>query len=85
MHIETLTHHFKTLKLYGMANAMTELSHQASPAYQDALPILTSLVKVEVAEREVRSSTIKSAFVFYQPSILLINLSKKNWSVSMAV
>jgi DNA replication protein DnaC len=55
MHIETLTHHFKTLKLYGMANAMTELSHQASPAYQDALPILTSLVKAEVAEREVRS------------------------------
>lgn len=55
MHIETLTHHFKALKLYGMANAMTELSHQASPAYQDALPILTSLVKAEVAEREVRS------------------------------
>lgn len=55
MHIETLTHHFKTLKLYGMANSVLELSQQAGPAYHSALPILTALVKAEVAEREVRS------------------------------
>lgn len=55
MHIDTLIHHFKTLKLYGMANTITELSQQAGPAYQSALPILDTLIKAEVAEREVRS------------------------------
>ena len=55
MHIDTLIHSFKTLKLYGMANTIAELSQQAGPAYQTAQPILDSLIKAEVAEREVRS------------------------------
>jgi len=49
--IETL----KGLKLHGMAHAMDELAKQGSPAYQGAESILDSLLKAEVAEREVRS------------------------------
>jgi DNA replication protein DnaC len=45
----------KSLKLFGMADAIDNLSIQASPAYQQAVPVLDSLLKAEVAEREVRS------------------------------
>ena len=45
----------KSLKLLGMAHAIEELAAQASPAYQGAETILDSLLKAEVAEREVRS------------------------------
>jgi len=45
----------KALKLHGMAQAVGELASQASPAYQGAEGILDSLLKAEVAEREVRS------------------------------
>jgi DNA replication protein DnaC len=45
----------KTLKLFGMADTIAHLAEQASPAYQQALPILDTLLKAEVAEREVRS------------------------------
>ena len=55
MNPEALITTFKTLKLYGMADSIASLAEQASPAYQHALPILESLLKAEVAEREVRS------------------------------
>jgi DNA replication protein DnaC len=45
----------KSLKLFGMAQAVHELASQASPAWQEAQTILDSLLKAEVAEREVRS------------------------------
>jgi len=45
----------KTLKLFGMADTIAHLDEQASPVYQQALPILETLLKAEVAEREVRS------------------------------
>jgi len=45
----------KTLKLFGMADTIAHLAEQASPVYQQALPILETLLKSEVAEREVRS------------------------------
>lgn len=45
----------KSLKLFGMADAIDSLSTQSSPAYQQAVPVLDSLLKAEVAEREVRS------------------------------
>lgn len=55
MHIEALLSTLKTLKLHGMVSSITELSSQNSPAYQHALPILETLLKAEVADREVRS------------------------------
>ncbi len=49
--IETL----KTLKLFGMAHAVDELGKQGAPAYQAAQQMLGTLLKAEIAEREVRS------------------------------
>lgn len=45
----------KTLKLHGMADAVTTLAGQSSPAYQQALPILEILLKAEASERDARS------------------------------
>ena len=45
----------KSLKLFGMADTLGNMATQASPAYQQAIPILETLLKAEVAEREVRS------------------------------
>jgi DNA replication protein DnaC len=45
----------KALKLYGMADTISNLAEQGAPAYQQAVPILETLLKAEVAEREVRS------------------------------
>lgn len=45
----------KSLKLFGMADTITEMASQASPVYQQALPILETLLKAETAERDVRS------------------------------
>jgi DNA replication protein DnaC len=43
------------LKTYGMAQAVEDLIEQGSPAFEAAVPILSQLLKAEVAEREVRS------------------------------
>ncbi len=45
----------KSLKLFGMADTIGHLAAQGAPAYQQAVPILETLLKAEVAEREVRS------------------------------
>ena len=45
----------RSLKLFGMADTMANLAEQASPLYQQAVPVLETLLKAEVAEREVRS------------------------------
>lgn len=45
----------KALKLNGMADTIHQLAEQASPAYQQSLPILDMLLKAETAERDVRS------------------------------
>ena len=45
----------RSLKMYGMAQATSELIEQGAPAFTAAVPILSQLLKAEVAEREVRS------------------------------
>jgi len=45
----------KSLKLFGMADTVATMTEQASPVYQQAIPILETLLKAEVAERDVRS------------------------------
>jgi DNA replication protein DnaC len=45
----------KSLKLWGMAQAVAELAEQGAPAFDAAQPILAKLLKAETAEREVRS------------------------------
>ncbi len=46
---------FKSLKLFGMAQAVDALAEQNSPAWHSAESVLDALLKAEVAEREVRS------------------------------
>ena len=55
MQPEALTTTLKSLKLFGMAQAVSELAAQGSPAYLQAESILDALLKAEVTEREVRS------------------------------
>ena len=55
MNAEAMITTLKTLKLFGMADTIGNMATQASPAYQQAVPILETLLKAEVAEREVRS------------------------------
>lgn len=45
----------RSLKMYGMAQAVTDLIEQGAPAFEASVPILTQLLKAEMAEREVRS------------------------------
>ena len=45
----------RSLKMYGMAQAVTDLTEQGAPAFDSAVPILSQLLKAEMAEREVRS------------------------------
>jgi DNA replication protein DnaC len=55
MNADAMITTFKTLKLYGMADSILDLSEQGSPAFHQSVPILESLLKAEVAERDVRS------------------------------
>jgi DNA replication protein DnaC len=55
MQHEAMQDLFKSLKLWGMAQALEDLAGQDSPAYQAAMPVLAGLLKAENAEREVRS------------------------------
>jgi DNA replication protein DnaC len=55
MQHEAMITSLKTIKLYGMAQAVDELARQGSPAYQNAQEVLGTLLKAEMAEREVRS------------------------------
>ena len=45
----------RSLKMPGMAQAVQDLYEQGSPAFDAAIPILSQLLKAEMAEREVRS------------------------------
>ena len=45
----------RSLKLHGMAQAVTDLAEQGAPAFEAAIPMLSQLLKAELAEREVRS------------------------------
>ncbi|WP_016834598.1 IS21-like element helper ATPase IstB [Herbaspirillum lusitanum] len=55
MQHDTMLEMFRLLKLRGMAHAAEDLLGQSSPAFQAAIPVLSQLLKAEVAEREVRS------------------------------
>ena len=55
MNAEAMITTLKALKLFGMADTISTMATQAAPAYQQAVPILETLLKAEVAEREVRS------------------------------
>src|SRR5271155_2608484 len=45
----------RSLKMYGQAQAASDLIEQGAPAFTAAVPILSQLLKAELAERVVRS------------------------------
>ena len=45
----------RSLKMYGMAQAVADLTEQGAPAFEAAVQMLSQLLKAEIAEREVRS------------------------------
>ena len=49
MHPEAMIATLKSLKLFGMAEAIDDLAQQSSPAWQGAESVLDSLLKAEVA------------------------------------
>lgn len=55
MQHEAMMTSLKAIKLYGMAQAVDELARQDSPGYRNAQEMLGTLIKAEMAEREVRS------------------------------
>ena len=55
MQHEAMITALKSLKLFGMAQAVDELAKQGAPAYQSAQTLLGTLLKAETAERDVRS------------------------------
>ena len=55
MHPEAMIATLKTLKLFGVAQAIDELARQGAPTWHGAAPVLDGPLKAEVAEREVRS------------------------------
>jgi DNA replication protein DnaC len=46
----------RSLKMPGMAQAVQDLHEQGSPAFEAAMPILSQLLKAEMAERAVQST-----------------------------
>jgi len=55
MQHEALVTTLRSLKLFGMAQAVAELAEQGAPAFQSVKGMLADLLKAEMAEREVRS------------------------------
>ena len=55
MNAQAMITTLKSLKLFGMADTIADMATQSSPAYQQAAPVLETLLKAEVAERDVRS------------------------------
>lgn len=55
MQPEAMVTTLRSLKLFGMAQAVAELAQQGGPAFQTARNVLGVLLKAETAEREVRS------------------------------
>ncbi|KPH69617.1 hypothetical protein ADT71_00315 [Novosphingobium sp. ST904] len=76
------------LKMFGMAQAAGDLIEQGAPAFDASVPMLSQLLKAEMAEREVRSISyqIKAARFPAWPSrpeaailVILENTSGTGW------
>jgi len=52
---ESLHMRLKSLKLFGMAQALEELERQGTPTFQTSRTVLEELLQAELTEREVRS------------------------------
>lgn len=53
----------RNLKMHGMAQAASDLMEQGSPAFESAIPILSQLLKAEIAEREMVAACANGALL----------------------
>ena len=54
----------RSLKMYGMAQAATDLIEQGAPAFDASVPILAQLLKAEMAELRIpRHPAIRSTSI----------------------
>ena len=72
----------RSLKMPGMAQAVQDLHEQGSPAFDAAIPMLSQLLKAEMAEREVRSVAYHMKAARFPASTLLPAKSVKPWSAN---
>ena len=70
MQHEAMITALKSLKLFGMAQAVDELAKQGAPAYQSAQTLLASLLKAETAERDVRSVAYQMKVARFRPTAI---------------
>ncbi len=76
MQHEAMMTSLKAIKLYGMAQAVDELARQGSPAYKSAQGMLGTLLKAEMAEREVRSISYPRWVVTTIARLLFISIGQ---------
>ena len=76
----------RSLKMYGMAQAAGDLIEQGAPAFDTAVPMLSQLLKAELAEREVRSIAyqIKAARFPDPPPVWRTRLVSRSCSARLA-
>ncbi len=55
MSTDAMIQTLKGMKLHGMADAIVDLDAQSAPAFDQAKPVIDTLIKAEIADREVRS------------------------------
>ena len=72
----------RALKMYGMAQAVSDLVEQGAPAFDTAVPILSQLLKAELAERLLRLDLVildELGYLPFSPSggALLFHLLSK--------
>ena len=85
MPAEAMITTMKSLKLFGMAHAISELSQQQGPAFKQAEPVLQDLLKAEVAEREVRSINYQMKVAKFPAYRDLVGFHFKDSSVDVSL
>lgn len=70
----------RSLKMHGMSQAVTDPIGQDAPAFEASVPILSQLLKAELAEREVRSIACHMKSARFPAYIDLFSRRVVGWS-----
>jgi DNA replication protein DnaC len=84
MSTDALVTTLKSMKLHGMAGAVTELAQQGSPAFKQSGELLDKLIKAEVAEREVRSINYQMKIARFPAHRDLVGFDFQESSISVS-
>ena len=84
MSVDALVTALKSMKLHGMAGAITELAEQGSPAFKQSGELLEKPIKAEVAEHEVRSINYRMKIARFPAHRDLSGFDFKDSSISVS-